>query len=99
MSKARHHRAESRLNKPPRGPEYRFYDKLKKKHVRLQLRGEDAFECVLLWVDTYSIGVRLDFPAGQERLIMKGSLDWIEPDERFGDSHGARDNGQSASAA
>lgn len=54
-------------------PESRFFDELKGEQVRVTMMcGESCLTAVLLWVDRYTLGLRLD--DGRERLIFKHAI-------------------------
>jgi hypothetical protein len=69
--------------KPPnvsgRGPESRFFDELKGQKIRIFWIGQiDPDRGTLLFVDRYSIGVRMQ--SGVKRLIYKQALASLELD-------------------
>ena len=68
--------------KKARGPESGFFDTLKGQKVLIDLDG-DALCCTLIWVDVYTIGIRVP-ETGRERMIYKKYIRGIERDDNAG---------------
>lgn len=70
---------ERRKNGNRYGPESRYFDTIKGKSILIFWKHggpeKDPLHCTLLWVDRFTIGVRL---GGGERMIYKDAIESIE---------------------